>query len=363
MNSQIVHAEAWLLDLAVEAVRVDSMQEFVKQETIFVRLVAGDGTEGIGYSYTIGTGGQAVLSLLNSVLLDAVVGLDAQRPEAVWDSLVSCTRATTIGPITSLALAAIDTAVWDLRCVQLGQPLWKLAGGARSRVQLYSTESGWLHLTVDELVAGAIAEAKKGFRGIKIKVGMDRLSEDVDRLLAVREAVGSSMDIMVDANQCFTSAEAIRRARAFEPFELAWFEEPLPADDLAGHALLSRSTVTPIAVGESLYSVGQFAQYIQAAGASILQPDVARIGGITPWLKVAHLAEAHNLAVAPHFLMELHISLASAVRSATYVEWIPQLSALTKHPMQMVDGQGVAPDLPGLGIPWDREALLLDSKA
>jgi L-alanine-DL-glutamate epimerase-like enolase superfamily enzyme len=162
---------------------------------------------------------------------------------------------------------------------------------------------------------------------------------------------------MVDANQSMTAAEAIRRAEAFAPVDLFWLEEPLPADDVAGHARLARSTSIPIAVGESMYSVGQFRDYLERGAASIVQVDVARVGGITPWLKVAHLAEAFNVAVCPHFLMELHVSLTAAIPNGRYVEHIPQLRAITTAEMAVEDGQAVAPEAPGLGIAWDRDAM------
>jgi L-alanine-DL-glutamate epimerase-like enolase superfamily enzyme len=165
------------------------------------------------------------------------------------------------------------------------------------------------------------------------------------------------MDIMVDANQSMTAAEAIRRAKAFDALDLFWLEEPLPADDISGHVRLRRSTTIPIAVGESMYSVAQFREYLERGAAGIVQVDVARIGGITPWLKVAHLAEAFNVAVCPHFLMELHVSLVGAVPNGRYVEHIPQLRAVTNTEMEIVGGHALAPQTPGLGIDWNRDAI------
>jgi L-alanine-DL-glutamate epimerase-like enolase superfamily enzyme len=173
----------------------------------------------------------------------------------------------------------------------------------------------------------------------------------------VRDAVGDAFEIMVDANQCFTVAEAIRRARAFEPLALAWFEEPLPAEDLGGHVELALHSSTPIAVGESLYSPAHFREYLERDACSIVQVDAARIGGITPWLKVAHLAESFNVAVCPHFLMELHVSLAAAVPNAQWVEYIPQLDALTTSRLAIDRGHAVPPAAPGLGIDWDWAAI------
>ena len=176
----------------------------------------------------------------------------------------------------------------------------------------------------------------------------------------MREAVGDAFEIMVDANQCFTVSEAIRRARAFEPFGLAWLEEPLPAEDLAGHVELAAHTAIPIAVGESIYHPSHFREYLERDACSIVQVDCARIGGITPWLKVAHLAETFNVAVCPHFLMELHVSLTAAAPNAAWVEYIPQLDDITTSRLAIADGFAVAPSIAGprhrLGLRGDRQA-------
>lgn len=354
--TRISHAEAYLIDLEVETVRTDAVQSFAKQETIFVEIATSDGGAGTGYSYTIGTGGTAVLALLRDHLVPRLVGADPRRVEAIWRDLFGCTRATTVGAITSLALAAVDTALWDWRGRDAGQPLWMLAGGAKDRIPLYDTEGGWLHLDQDDLVKGAVDSQRRGWPGVKLKVGRSP-QEDERRLCAVRTALGPAADIMVDANQSLTAADAIRRARRLEPHDPYWLEEPLPADDVAGHQAVAGATSIPVAVGESLYSVGQFREYLQRRAAGIVQPDVARIGGITPWLKVAHLAEAFNVAVCPHFLMELHVSLACATPQSRYLEHIPQLRAITTAEIAIVDGYALAPAAPGLGIAWDRDAI------
>lgn len=355
--STITDARARLFDIEVETVRTDAVQSFIKQETLLVEMATSDGLEGVGYSYTIGTGGRAVLSMLRDHLLPQLPGLDPRNIEQVWNQLFVSTRATTVGAVTALALAAVDIALWDLRCKREGSSLWRVAGGFRRAVPLYDTEGGWLHLTTDELVQSAVASRDAGWPGLKVKVGKPSALEDHERLMAVRDAVGGGVDIMVDANQSLTSAEAVRRARLFEDVDLFWFEEPLPADDVAGHARLARSTSIPIAVGESMYSLGQFRDYLVREAASIVQVDVARIGGITPWLKVAHLAESFNVVVCPHFLMELHVGLTAAVPNGRYVEHIPQLRAVTHGEMAVENGHALASDSPGVGIDWDLDAI------
>ena len=348
--------DVFQIDLEPHVVRRDAIQAFTKQETVFVRIRTDEGAEGLGYTYTIGTGGRAIMALIRHDLEPHLIGEDPHRIEHIWRKLWFASHATVVGAITSLALCAIDTALWDLRSRLLGQPLHLLLGGAKPRIPVYDTEGGWLNIEQAELVAGAKASKAKGLRGVKVKVGRPTVQEDLRRLEAVRKAVGDDVEIMVDANQGFTVSEAIRRTKAFEPVQLAWMEEPLPAEDLNGHIRLSQSTATPIAVGESIYSISHFREYMQKDACSIVQVDVGRIGGITPWLKVAHTAESFNLWVSPHFLMELHLPLCCAIPNSQWLEHIPQLSSISA-PIRIEGGFAYPSEKPGLGIDWDREQM------
>ncbi len=355
--ASIERIELKMVDLRPKVERTDAIQSFVSQETPIVTITDSDGAVGTGYSYTIGTGGSSVMRLLADHLAPRILGRDADRIEAIWHELEFLTHATTIGAITSIALAAIDTALWDLRARKQNLPLWKLAGGARDRCPLYTTEGGWLHIPTEALVEDALEAKAKGFTGSKIKIGKPNGSEDFARLSAVRKAVGDGYEIMTDANQGFAVDEAIRRAERLRDLDLAWIEEPLPADDIDGHVRLNRSTATPVAVGESLYSIRHFREYMQKGACSVVQVDAGRIGGITPWLKVAHTAEAFDMPVCPHFLMELHVSLTCAVQNGKYVEYIPQLDDITTSRLVVENGMALAPSTPGLGIAWDWEAI------
>jgi L-alanine-DL-glutamate epimerase-like enolase superfamily enzyme len=354
--AKITRVEALMIDLVPQVKRVDAIQSFVSQETPIIRIHDEDGAIGTGYSYTIGTGGPSVMRLIERTLGPALIGREASHVEAIWRDLLFLTHATTVGALTAIAMAAVDTALWDLRCRKANLPLHIMAGGAQQRIKLYSTEGGWLHLEQSALVEDALRQKEAGFGGAKLKVGRP-IHEDVARIGAVRAAVGPGFEIFTDANQAFAVDEAIRRARHYEALDIGWFEEPLPADDIEGHARLSRSTSIPIAVGESLYSPLHFRDYLQRGACSVVQVDVGRIGGITPWLKVAHLAECFNVAVCPHFLMELHVALCAAVPNARWVEYIPQLGTLTRAGMTIEDGHAVPSQQPGLGIDWDWEAI------
>lgn len=352
----IARVEICMVDLKPKVKRVDAIQSFVSQETPFVRITDSDGAVGVGYSYTIGTGGPAIVELLARTLAPALLGRNGAQVERIWRELLFLTHATSVGAITSLALAAVDTALWDLRCRRAGLPLHVMAGGAKDRISLYTTEGGWLHLSQQALVDDALQAKAQGFGGAKVKVGRP-LHEDVARLGALRAALGPGFEIFTDANQAFNVDDAIRRARHYEAADIGWFEEPLPADDVEGHARLARSTSIPIAIGESLYGLSHFRDYLQRGACSLVQVDVARIGGVTPWLKVAHLAEAYNIAVCPHFLMELHVALCCATPNSRWLEYIPQLDDLTTEPMRIHDGHAHPSNAPGLGIAWDFEAI------
>jgi len=354
--AKIVQIDFMMVDLEPKVKRVDAIQSFVRQETPFVRITDSEGAVGCGYGYTIGTGGRGIMSLIEHTLAPLLIGRDADEIEAIWRAMLFTSHATTVGPITSIAMAAVDIALWDLRCRRANLPLHKLAGGAQRTVPVYTTEGGWLHLETAALVEDAIAAKERGFGGSKLKIGRPP-HEDVARIAALRDAVRYDFEILTDANQAFTVDEALRRARLYEPFDIAWIEEPLPADDIDGHVRLSNSTTIPVAVGESIYSILHFREYLQRRACSVVQADVARVGGITPWLKVAHMAECYNITVAPHFLMELHVSLCAAVPNARWVEYIPQLDSITTEEMKIENGHAVPSDEPGIGIAWDFDAI------
>jgi len=328
------------------AFREASMGNFAFHGWVLVEIFTDSGH--------IGLGNAALSPIVTKTLIDTylkplLIGADPWDTEYLWQQMYRRTMAFGRKGVAMTAISAVDIALWDLRCRRANLPLYKLAGGAQRSVALYTTEGGWLHMDTAVLVEDAVAAKERGFGGSKLKVGR-RPHEDVVRIAAVREAVGYDFEIFTDANQAFTVDEALRRARLYEPLDIGWFEEPLPADDVDGHVRLSNATTIPVAVGESIYSASHFREYLQRRACSIIQVDVARIGGITPWLKVAHMAECFNIAVAPHFLMELHASLCAAVPNAHWVEYIPQLDPITTQAMKIEGGRAVPSDEPGIGI-------------
>lgn len=276
----IAHVEVRLFRLPVEPPRGDAIQRFEKLELPLVQITDGAGR--VGFGYTIGASGTAILELLRHELIDWLRGQDARRISFIHEHLNLSIHALTPGCISSAALAAIDIALWDLAGKRTQTPLHILLGGAQEKVLAYNTHVGWLNRPLDDMLE-LCREAvhKQGFRALKLKVGKVDAHEDRERLARVREVVGPQVLLLIDANQSWIVDEAIRRLNMLEAYDLAWIEEPLLATDIQGFVLLGQHTHIPRAGGESLYSPASFYDYVRQAALEILQPDVVRVGGIT----------------------------------------------------------------------------------
>lgn len=354
----ITKAEARLIRVPVEPPRGDAIQKFDALELPMVWLTDGAGRTGLGFGYTIGTGGTAILELLRAELLGRLAGQDARRVAFIHEQLYKSIHALTPGCVTSVALAAVDVALWDLAGKRTRTPLYILLGGAKEKVLAYNTHVGWLNRPLDEMVALCReAVLRDGFRALKLKVGKEEPEEDRERVAKVREALGGKVKLMVDANQSWTVDEAVPRLKMLEEFKLVWVEEPLPATDVEGYMRLGLHTRIARAGGESLYAPADFYHYVRQGALDILQPDVARVGGITGAIEVCHLAQAANLRVAPHVSPELSVTVACAVPNSMTVEYIPQMEPILKKPVRIEDGYAVPPDAPGHGIEYDEDAL------
>lgn len=354
--AKIVHIELMMVDLKPKSIRSDAIQSFMSQETPIVVLTDSDGCTGVGYTYTIGTGGSSVVALLEDHLLPQLLHEEADHIEYIWNKLKFYTNATTVGAITSLALACIDIALWDLKAKKSNLSIAAMLGGAKEKLPVYSTEGGWIHLSNTEIIDYALEMQEQHFVGNKIKVGQD-ITRDCTLLKELRGKLDNSFHIMLDANQSLTLPRAYRLTKLIEAYDITWLEEPFLADSISAHKTLASHTSIPIAVGESLYSLRQFNDYLKNDACSYIQADVARVGGITPWIKIAHLCEAYDVELAPHFLMELHVNIACGVRASRFVEYIPQLDTITTSRITIKEGYAYASTKPGIGIDWDFDEI------
>lgn len=325
-------------------------------EVVTARVTDADGAEGVGYTFTCGVNGGAIADILGREMAPRVQGRDADLIEAIWKDMWWAFHYAGRGGPTVLALSALDMALWDLKARRAGLPLWRLLGGFDPKVPCYAGGID-LDLTAAELIEQTHGNIANGHRAIKMKVGRDRLSEDVAKIAAMREAFGPDMSLMVDANMKYTVDQAVRAARAFQPFDLTWFEEPIPPDDPAGHMRILRDGGIPIASGENLRSLWDFRTAIEG-GVTFPEPDVTNCGGITPFMKIAHLAEAYHLPVTSHGAHDITVHLLAACPNRSYLEAHGfGLENYVENPLIIQDGYAIAPERPGHGVAFDWDRL------
>ena len=321
---------------------------------LFAEIDTAGGQHGFGFSYAKRAGGPGLYAHAVEIAPEAI-GADPYDTGRLWQRLVWAGASVGRSGLAVQAIAAIDIALWDLKARRAGLPLAKLLGAYRDAVPCYNTSGGFLSAPLPRILDNADAALAQGIGGIKVKVGQPDVAADLDRVRAVREHLGPAVPLMVDANQQWDRTAAIRAGRALERLDLVWIEEPLDAYDVAGHAALATALDTPIATGEMLTSAREHVPLIEARAADVLQPDAARIGGITPFLTVLTLADTAGLCLAPHFAMELHVHLAAAYPGSAWVEHFDWLEPLFAERMAVADGRMLVPDRPGLGLtPTDR---------
>lgn len=332
----------WHTPIADHGMSIDAI------ELVTCEVHTDDGATGMGYTYALGHGGAGIHAFLASELAPHLVGSRIDRPEPVWERLWARSLRYGRGGAISVALGALDTALWDLAARRAGMPLVRYIGERRSSVPVYgsSIDLGYSH---DELEATVAEWMHREFSAVKVKVGR-ALPDDLERLRRVRRLIGDDIHLMVDANNGWQLPEAIRRFERFREFDLTWIEEPLVPDDIDGHALLQRSGGAAVAAGETLFSVADFQRYFSSQALTYVQADVGRVGGITPWLKVATLAEAHDLPMAPHFLHDLHVHLICAIPNGSWLEYLPLLDAVIEDPLPVDRGIARPPQRDGHGI-------------
>lgn len=339
----------------------DATNKVQALEFVVVEVATDTGITGTGFTYSVDIGGSAMRTLIDDYLANLAIGMDPLNYEEVWSRLSNQSRRLGLG-VNSMAIAAIDIAVWDIIGKHRGEPLHRMIGGARGSIQTYISEINLAQTdTVEDLLARGRDYLARGYKAVKIKIGRPDIEEDIERLARLRELLPGDVTLMVDLNQRWTAAQAIQAVGRLERFNLGWIEEPLLYHDVEGHAALKRASRTPIALGESLYSKYQFLNYLRAEAVDIVQADVAFVGGITEWLKVAHLAASFGKPIAPHYMMELSLPLLCGVPNGFMLEDVVGGSftelGLLQNPIRTENGVGTPLDVPGHGVVFDRAAL------
>ena len=322
---------------------------------VVVHVHTADGPTGCGFTMGLDTRGNApVLACIEHDLAPLALGQDALAPEALWRAMWAPMKPRMRAGIGLQALSAIDIACWDIVAKSAGLPLNRLLGGYRQDVPVYGS-GGWATMDDGALVAECQAFAEQGITAYKLKIGGPR---DLERVALLRREMGADFTLLVDANQRYIVREAIAASRRLAEYDVAWFEEPVVADSVDDLAETARQSAIPVAAGENAYLRWGFREICERRAVSFLQPDAVRCGGVTEFMKAAHLADAFNVSLTSHLAHELHVSLVGASPAGYLVEYVNLFDAdLFTGDFAVRDGCLAVPDTPGHGVAFNMDMV------
>ena len=259
--------------------------------------------------------------------------------------------------MSMIAVAGLDMAVWDVLAKAAGMPLAVFLGGTLGPVPAYNSNGLWLTPleTLGEEAKALVDEG--GFSGLKLRLGRERVQDDIAAIAAVREAVGAEVKLMCDFNQGMSFGEALHRCHALDNQGLYWFEEPIVYNNIPGYVQLTRELKTPVQIGENFYGSRALYQAVSKGACDCVMPDLMRIGGVTGWLRAAAIAGAAGIPVSTHLYPEIAAHLIRVTETADWLEWQDWADPLMTEPFKLKNGYLIIPDKPGNGIEWDEDAI------
>jgi mandelate racemase len=322
---------------------------------LLVDLTTAEGVTGRSYLFCYRPSGAAAIA---AVLHDAVALIAGERIAPIENAAKLQRRFALIGVtgVVRMALSALDMALWDALAVAAGQPLAALLGASPRPIRAYN--SCGLGLMAPEAVADEAEQLLGGgFTAVKLRLGYPTLAEDLLATRAVRRRIPDSVAVMVDYNQALTVAQALERGRALATEGIAWIEEPIRHDDLAGHATLVRDLAPPIQIGENFDGPKAMAQALAAGACDLVMPDAARIGGVTGWQQAAGVAAAYDVEMSSHLMPELSAHLLAVTPTAHWLEYVDWANTILVEPLTLRDGTITASAKPGTGLAWNDDAV------
>lgn len=326
------------------------------RDFITLSLRTDQGIEGVGYTFF---GGNLSAGLKSAVETLAAVTV-GEHPLAIEKVMGKVHGSTLAGPggIVTLAAAAIDIALWDIRGKALGVPVATLVGGARDKVATYASGALARDASLDQLLQCAVTLRERGWKQMKTQLalpGDTTVSKEVERIRRLRELLGPDVDLMCDINQRWDVRQAISIGKRIEEYGLFWLEDVVACDDFAGHAAVTAALDTPTAAGEYVWGIVPFRHLFEARSVDIAMLDVMRTGGISGWIKIAGMAEAFNLPVVSHLYPEISVHLVAGVSNGLTVEYMPWTNRIFKETPRVADGKIEVPARPGLGLEFDEK--------
>jgi L-alanine-DL-glutamate epimerase-like enolase superfamily enzyme len=349
---KITRTESFVIHVPTGMGKTDFHYETSKWGFVGLNILTDDGVSGTGFTCTHCSGDEMIKQTIDQYLAPQLLGENPLHTKKLWDKLHSG-NLHQVGRtgLVRMAHSAVDIALWDICAKAASLPLWMLLGGAKAgeEIPTYNSNVGWLGSSVAELLSKIGEAVEVGWKAVKITIGHRNPQNDIARVREVRSTFGDDFVIMIDGGEAWDLNTARCWGKRFEPLNVHWFEEPINAEDVDGHAILARDLDIPIALGENLLTRFSFRDFINRNAVGILQPDVTRVGGVTEWTAIADLAHCNNLPVIPHCgdMMVVHQHLVGATQNSPMIEYIPWGHDLFSNPPDIRNGFLKLPTIPG----------------